>query len=109
MSTLSTATTLLTGTARFVADVTTAPVRVAAAVLDRPRVARRDPQSNQLAALRADGWRPTEVRLGARATTVELERNGEHTQVEGSSLAFATYAARVGVAAGATVTADARP
>lgn len=109
MSTLSTTTTVLTSAARVVAEVATAPVRVAAAVLDSPRVARRDPRSNQLASLRADGWRPIEVGLGVRAATVELERGGQHERVEGATLAFAAYAARVGAATGATVTADVRP
>jgi hypothetical protein len=109
MSTLSSTTTAITGAARIVVDVATSPVRVAAAVLDSPSAARRDARSKELASLRADGWRPTAVRLGTRAATVELERSGQHEQVEGATLAFAAYAARVGVAAGATVTSDARP
>lgn len=108
MPTLSTTTTVLTSAVRVVADVAVAPARMAFAVLDSPRVARRDPRSNELASLRADGWRPTEVRLGARAATVELERNGQRERVEGATLAFAAYAARVGAATGATVTADVR-
>lgn len=56
MPTLTTTTTVLTGAARVVG-----------AMLDSPPVARRDPRANVLASLRADGWRPVAVRLGAAA------------------------------------------
>lgn len=92
-----------TGPARLVANVLTAPVRIGAAVLDSSRVARRDPASNRLAELRHDGWRPSEVRFGARTIEVDLERDGRHETIEGTTLAFAAYAGRVGVAAGAPV------
>ena len=105
MSTLSSTTTAISDAAHIVADVATAPVRVVAAVLDSPRAARRDTRSKELAALRGDGWRPIAVWLGVPGVTVELERDGEHVQVDGSSLAFAAYAARVAVAAALTVAA----
>ena len=93
------------GSARL-GSVATVPLRVLAAVLDSPRVARQDPSSNRVAALRHDGWRVTGVRLGGRTTSVDLERTSERETVEGMSLAFAAYATRVGVAAGAAVVHD---
>lgn len=93
------------GSARL-GSVATVPLRVLAAMLDSPRLARQDPSSNGLAALRHDGWQVSEVRLGGRKTSVDVERQGQRETVEGTSLAFAAYATRVGVAAGAAVVHD---
>lgn len=92
--------------ARLAAGAATAPIRIGAAVLDSPRIARRDPASAALAQRRHDGWRPREVRLGPRRTSVALERDGETDAVDGTTLAFAAYATRTGVAAGAAVVRD---
>lgn len=94
---------------RLAAGAATAPLRIGVAVLDSPRIARRDPASAALAQRRNDGWRPREVRLRPRSTSVALERDGETDVVDGATLAFATYATRTGVAAGATVVRDAGP
>ena len=92
-----------TGSARVVASIVTAPARISAAVLDRPRGASRDPASAALADLRRRGWRPSEVRFGPRRVEVDLERDGRHETVEGTTIAFAAYAGHVAVAAGAPV------
>ena len=89
--------------ARATADLAALPLRVASAVLASPRAARRDPTSTRLSELRHLGWRPSAVRLMARSTEVDLERDGEHETVVGASLAFAAYATRTGVAARATI------
>lgn len=86
--------------ARLAVGVTTAPVRIGAALLDSPQAASRDPASIQLHQRRRDGWRLTEVRLGRRHTTVHLERDGQTDTLEGTTLAFATYAASIAAGVG---------
>lgn len=81
--------------ARLALGVTTAPVRIGAALIESPQVASRDPASIELDQRRRDGWRLTEVHLARRHTTVHLERDGETDSVEGTTLAFAAYASRV--------------
>lgn len=103
MPTLTTVASVAVGSARMTANLATIPVRLTNAVLDSPRVARRDPASRRLSELRRSGWRPTEVRLAARSTEVELERGDERQTVGGATLAFAAYATRAGVADGASV------
>ncbi len=91
------------GALRLAGAVAAVPIRVTAAVLDSPRVARTDPDSQVLDELRDQGWRPIEVRLERRRTEVWLDRGVQQHTVTGETLAFAAYAAVVGARAGAHV------
>ena len=86
--------------ARNASTVVRAPLRIGAAVLGSAEAARRDPAATRLRTRRRDGWTATEVALGPHRTTVRIERDGEHDEVVGDSLAYASYAARVAAVAG---------
>lgn len=91
------------GALRLAGAVAAAPFSITAAVLDSPRVARADPDSQLLDELRDQGWQPIEVRLERRRTEVRLERDAQQRTVTGETLAFAAYATVVGARAGARV------
>lgn len=91
------------GALRLAAAVATVPISITAAVLDSPRVASADPDSQRLDELRDQGWRPIEVRLERRRTEVLLDRGVQQRTVTGETLAFAAYATVAGARAGAHV------
>lgn len=86
--------------ARTASTVVAAPLRIGAAALESVEAARRDPAATRLRTRRQDGWTATEVLLAPNRTTVRIERDGDHDEVVGESLAYAAYAARIAAAAG---------
>lgn len=91
------------GALRLAGAVAAVPISITAAVLDSPRVARTDPDSQRLDELRDQGWRPIDVRLERRRTEVRLDRGVQQRTVTGETLAFAAYATVVGARTGARV------
>lgn len=91
------------GAARVASACAAVPARATAAALSAPRLARRDPASQQLLSLRDDGWHPAQVILAPRHTEVRMYRGDEQRSVTGDTLAFAAYSSLAGLRAGATV------
>lgn len=91
------------GAARAASTFASIPARATAAALRAPRLAKRDPASQQLVSLREQGWRPVQVILAPRQTEVRMSRGEEQRSVTGDSLAFAAFGSLAGVRAGATV------
>jgi hypothetical protein len=90
----------ITTVARTATSIVSLPLGVGAAVLASADAARRDPSATRLRARRREGWTVCEVVIAPHRTTVRIERDDIRDEIEGETLAYATYAARVAAAAG---------